>query len=99
MTQFGTFSQKINYFDEIYPINGIFDKIYVHKPDWNNFYELLKIKFFDKFPKILTYGVILAPKMTQFGPFSPTMTYFDQIDPINGIFNQIYVHKPDWNNF
>ena len=23
---------------------------------------------------------------------------FDQIDPINDIFDQIYVHKPDWNN-
>ena len=27
------------------------------------------------------------------------MTYFDQIDPINDTFDQIYVHKPDWNNF
>ena len=27
------------------------------------------------------------------------MTYFDQIDPIHDTFDQIYVHKPDWNNF
>ena len=27
------------------------------------------------------------------------MTYFDQIDPINGFFHQIYVHKHDGNNF
>ena len=35
------------------------------------------------------------------GPEKPSqqMTYFDQIDPINDTFDQIYVHKPDWNNF
>ena len=38
-------------------------------------------------------------KMSQFWPFSPKTTYFDQSDPINAIFDQIYVHKPDWNNF
>ena len=27
------------------------------------------------------------------------MTYFDQTDPINDIFHQIYLHKPDLNNF
>ena len=27
------------------------------------------------------------------------MTYFDQIDPINDIFDQNYVHKPDRYNF
>ena len=45
------------------------------------------------------YDVILVPKMTQIWPFSPKMTYFDQIDPINDIFDQIYVHKPEWNKF
>ena len=35
------------------------------------------------------------PKLREFGAFSPKMTYFDQIDPINDIFDQIYVHKPD----
>ena len=57
------------------------------------------MKFFYHVHKILTYYVILAPKMTQFGPFSPKMTYFDQIDPINDTFDPMYVHKPDWNNF
>ena len=47
----------------------------------------------------LRYDVILAPKMTQFGPFSPKMTYFDPIDAIKDIIDQIYVHKPDLNNF
>ena len=59
------------------------------------FRNFLEIKYFDHFHQILTYDVILAPKMTQFGPFSPKMTYFDQSDPINGIFDQIYVHKHD----
>ena len=34
-----------------------------------------------------------------FWPFSPKMTYFDQIDTINDTFDQIYIHKPDWNKF
>ena len=44
------------------------------------------------------YDVILVPKMTQIWPFSPKMTYFDQIYAINDIFDQISIHKPDWNN-
>ena len=39
-------------------------------------------KLFDHIPQILTYGVILAPKMSEFWTFSPKMTYFDQIDPL-----------------
>ena len=85
----------MTYFDQIDPINDIFDQIYVHKPDSNNFYKLLEIKFFDQFHQIFTYDVILAPKMTQFGPFSPKMTYFHQNDPINDIFDKIFIHKPD----
>ena len=59
-------------------------------------------KLFDQFPKILTYYVILAPKIGQNVPILTIftkMTYFDQIDPINDIFYQIYVHKLEWNNF
>ena len=56
---------------------------------------LLVQELFHHFPQISTYDVILAPKMPQFLPFSPKMTYFDQIDPINDIFDQIYVHKPE----
>ena len=37
-------------------------------------------------------------KMREFGTFSTKMTYFDQIGPINDYFDQIYVHKLDWNN-
>ena len=40
----------------------------------------------------------LPPKMRGFVTFSPKMTYFDQIDTINDYFDQIYVHKRDWNN-
>ena len=43
-------------------------------------------KIFSSHPKILTYDVILAPKMTQFWPFSPKMSYFDQISAVNDIF-------------
>ena len=76
----------MTYFDQIDPINDIFDKNYAHKPDWNNFSKHFVKKLFDKFPQILTYGVILAPKMSEFWTFSPKMTYFDQIVPINMIF-------------
>ena len=44
---------------------------------------------------MLTYMVILARKTTQFWPLSPKMSYFDQIDQINDIFDQINVYKPD----
>ena len=55
----------MTYFDQIGPINYIFVQIYVHKHDWNNFYKPLGKKLFDHFPQILTYDVILVPKMTQ----------------------------------
>ena len=54
------------YFAQIDPIIDIFDHIYVHKTDSNNFYQFLEEKFFDPFPQILTCDVILAPKMAQF---------------------------------
>ena len=80
-------------------INDIFDQIHAHEPDLNTFSNILEKKFVHHFPQFLTYDVILTPKMTQFWPFSQKMTYFDQMDPINDIFDKIYVHKPDWNNF
>ena len=59
---------------------------------------MYKRQLFYRFPQILTYDVILASKMTLFWPFSPKMTYFDQIYAIIDIFDQFSVHKPDWNN-
>ena len=52
------------YFDQIDPINDIFDQHYFHKPDLNNFSKFLEKFFSDHFPQILSYDVILAPKMT-----------------------------------
>ena len=46
-------------------------------------------------PKRWDYDVVLVPKMTQIRPFSPEMTYFDKIDPINDILDQNYAHKTD----
>ena len=83
----------MTYFDQIDPINDIFDHIPVHKPDLNNFYKLLGRKLFQHFPQISTYDVILAPKMTQFLPFSPKMTYFEQINHNNDTFDQSYENK------
>ena len=36
MSEFGTFSRKMTYFDQIDSINDYFDQIYVQKPEWNN---------------------------------------------------------------
>ena len=63
-----------------------------------NFSKFLVKIFFAHFPQILTYDVILTPKMSLFWPVSPKMTYFDKIDPINYIFDLSYVNKPDWDN-
>ncbi len=45
-----------------------------------------------------SYLVIFGAKMTQYWQFSSKITYFDQIDPINDIFDQSYVNKPDLQN-
>ena len=78
-----------------------FSQIHPYRPPslWNNFSIFLVKKFVDHFPKIFTYVVIFTPKNEGIWEFSPKMTYFDEIDPINDYFDQIYVHKPDWNNF
>ena len=61
-----------------------------------NLTEIIFINFYWKIfhhsLQIFTNGAILAPKMSQFWTFSPKITYFDQIDPINDIFNQIWPH-------
>ena len=88
----------MTYFDQINPINDTFDQGYDNKLDRNNFWDSFKKERFSSHHKILTYDVILAPKMTPFWQFSPKMTYFDKIYAINDIFDHISVHKSDWNN-
>ena len=99
MSLFRPFPPKMTYFDQIDPINDIFHQSYGNKPDWKIFSKFLVTNFFDHFPQILTRDVIVTPKMSLFLPFSPKMTYFDQIDPSNDIFYQSYAIKPEWNNF
>ena len=102
MSDFGTFSPKMTYFDHIDLINDYFDQIYVQKPDWNNWLKLLVKKLFDHFLQILTYDVFFAPKQCQ---NDPILTIFNKNDIFwphlcsNDIFYQTSVHKPDWNNF
>ena len=68
-----------------------------------NLTEIIFKNFYRKniWPLSLNFGLWrhFGPKWPNFGPFSPKMTYFDQIDPINDTFDPIYVHKSDWNNF
>ena len=40
----------------------------------------------------------LPPKIEGILDIFTKMPYFDQIDPINDYFEQIYDHKPYWNN-
>ena len=50
----------MTYFDQIDPINDIFDQSYVNKPDLHNVSKFLEENCFDHFPQILTYDVILG---------------------------------------
>ena len=72
----------MTYFDQIDTINDTFDKSSVNKPDRNNFWDSFNKELFSCNHKIYTYDLILAPKMTQLGPFSQKMTYFDLKWPI-----------------
>ena len=76
MSHFDQFSPKMTYFGQIDPFNDFFSQIHPWRPPWNNFSKFLEKNFFDHFPQILTYDVILAPKMSHFHQFSPKMTYF-----------------------
>ena len=49
------------------------------------FLETFRDKNFHHFPQILNYEFILAPKMSNFWPFSPKMTYFDRIGSFCGL--------------
>ena len=51
MSEFGTCSHKMTYFDQIDSINDYFDQIYVHKPDPNNCYKLLAKYYLINFVK------------------------------------------------
>ena len=70
----------------------------IHIDPPRKFFQIFSEKIFCPLFQILTYDVIFTPKMRLFWPFSPKMTYFDQIDPINDIFDQSYVNKPDLHN-
>ena len=88
----------MTYFCHFDPFNDFLSQIFLCWPPLEIFSKFLVKIFFAHFPKILTYDVMLTPKMSLFWPFSPKMTYFDQIDSINDVFVQSYVNKPDWHN-
>ena len=77
-----TIFTKNHLFHQKDTMNATFDKSYVNKPDRNNFWDGFKKEILSSHHKILTYDVILVPKMNQILPFSPKMTYFDQTEPI-----------------
>ena len=89
----------MTYFEKIDPINDIFDQIYVHKPDWNNFLDIFRENMVWILSQNFDIWGHFGPKNDPILPCSPKMTYFDQIDPINDIFDQVYIHKSDWTNF
>ena len=53
------------FLDQIYPINGMFDQIHVHKPEWNNMSKPLEKKI-DHFPKPLAFYAILPHNLPYF---------------------------------
>ena len=84
---------------EFSPINYIFDQIYVHKPDWNNFYKNLGKNYLTNFRKFLYMTSFWPPKWPNCDHFHQKWPILTKLTPINYIFDQIYVHKPDWNHF
>ena len=89
-------TSKIAFFRDLNPLNGVFGRILYPIP-WGALLET----FYAKFGKFSSSGRgdLKRRYKWPFSPFSPKMTYFDQIDTINGTFDQIDDHKPDWNNF
>ncbi len=82
-------------------LSQILDKRYFcayrHHPKWHFKAKSVKntpLKFCWEY-----FWNIFSQNLDHFWPFSPIMTYFDQIDPINDTFDQSYVNKPDWNHF
>ena len=67
----------MTYFDQIDPINYIFDQSYVNKPDLHNVSKFLEENFVDHFPQILTYDVILGHF---WGQNDPILTIFIKND-------------------
>ena len=57
------------------------DKL-IHVDPPRKFFQIFEEKCFDHFPEILTYDVILAPKMSHFHQFSPKMTYLAKLTPL-----------------
>ena len=70
----------MTYFDQIDPINDIFDQNYVHKPDRNNFYKLLVKK-------------ILGPKWRHRPKFREIGEIFLSIKVFKNHFSQVCGHK------
>ena len=78
--------------------NGVLAKMQTGTLPLNFFFLNFEKKSFPLFHQIFDLWRHFGPKNELFWPFSTKMTYFDQIDPINDIFDQSYVNKPDWHN-
>ena len=78
--------------------NGVFSENANRNPTPKFFFPKFWKKSFPLFHQIFDLWRHFGPKNELFWPFSTKMTYFDQIDPINDIFDQSYVNKPDWHN-
>ena len=76
-----------------------FSQIHPFTPPWNNFSNFLVKNCLNTFPKFWHMTSFLPQKWLNLGHFHLKWPIFDQIDPINDYFDQIYVHKPDWNNW
>ena len=92
-------TSKITCFRDLNPVNGVFWPNFVPYPMGlvarDFLIQILKIEIF----VLWNRGTWKDARNGHFWPFAPKMTYFDQIDSINDTIDQIYVHKPDCNNF
>ena len=92
-------TSKIACFCDLNPLNVVFRANFVPYPMRLNARDFLSHIWNIEIFVLWKGGTWKVVRNGDFGPFSPKMTYFDQMDPINDTFDQIYVHKPDWNNF
>ena len=76
------FWPKMSYFDQIDPINGIFDQTYVHKPDWNNFFKLLERNILPNFPKFWHMVLFRHPKWPNLGHFHQKWPILTKLTPL-----------------
>ena len=88
----------MTYFDQFDPINDINP----NSCPWTwlkYFFKNFRENFFSPLSPIFDLWRHFDPQNGQILNSDKKMTYFEEIEPINDICDQIKVYKPEWNNF